>query len=131
MYTSHYLEEKIKIFLSPEDLTHQQFNVLRILRGSHPEPLSIVQIRERMIDRMSDISRIVDRLIKKKLVEKKVCPQDKRVVDIKITTEGLLKLENLDVREHELHELIMPLSSEKASMLSGLLDELRVSDESS
>ena len=64
-----------KNFLPSEDITPQQFNILRILRGSHPQPLSTLQIRERMLDKMSDTSRIVDRLIAKGLVKKGTCKQ--------------------------------------------------------
>ena len=62
IYTYHWLVEQLKNVLGEEDLTLQQFNILRILRGSHPAPLSTLQIRERMLDKMSDTSRIVDRL---------------------------------------------------------------------
>lgn len=88
LFTNNWLTEKIKDFLSAEDITLQQFNILRILRGSHPQPLSTMTIRERMLDKMSDTSRIVDRLLLKGLVSKKTCPSDKRLVDISITAEG-------------------------------------------
>ncbi len=63
IYTYHWVTDKVKAALSPEDITMQQFNILRILRGSDPEPLSTLKIRERMLDKMSDTSRIVDRLL--------------------------------------------------------------------
>src|SRR5687767_5160630 len=85
LYTYGWLLEKIKVFLARSDITHQQFNILRILRGSFPEPLSTLQIRERMLDKMSDTSRIVDRLVAKDLVKKTTCTTDKRLVDIVIT----------------------------------------------
>ena len=71
LYTYGWAIEQIKNFLAQEDITHQQFNILRILRGAHPNPLSTLQIRERMLDKMSDTSRIVDRLIVKDLVKKR------------------------------------------------------------
>lgn len=125
LYTSHFLEEQIRSFLQPEGLTHQQFNVLRILRGSYPKPLSTLQIRERMIDKMSDTSRIVERLVKKELVQKKICPSDKRLVDVQITLLGLGKLETLDKTEENLLSITNNLNKEKLSKLSNLLDELR------
>src|SRR3712207_9432786 len=88
LFTYGWIIEKIKNFLSREDITHQQFNILRILRGSHPKPLSTLQIRERMLDKMSDTSRIVDRLVLKGLVKKTICPTDKRLVDVIITEKG-------------------------------------------
>jgi MarR family transcriptional regulator, 2-MHQ and catechol-resistance regulon repressor len=77
LLTYGWMIEKIKDFLSKEDITHQQFNILRILRGSLPKPLSTLQIRERMLDKMSDTSRIVDRLVVKGLVKKTICTTDK------------------------------------------------------
>src|SRR3982751_6777053 len=76
LYSYGWVIEKIKEFLSTQDITHQQFNILRILRGSHPKPLSTLQIRERMIDKMSDTSRIVDRLIAKGFVRKAISGKD-------------------------------------------------------
>jgi hypothetical protein len=69
LYTYGWVIERIKNILSSENITHQQFNILRILRGSFPTPLSTLQIRERMLDKMSDTSRIVDRLVVKGLVK--------------------------------------------------------------
>src|SRR5919107_3092423 len=85
IYTSNWMRERTAGILEEEDITPQQFNILRILRGSHPKPLSTLQIRERMLDKMSDTSRIVDRLVTKGLVKKTTCPQDKRLVDVLIT----------------------------------------------
>lgn len=125
LYTSHFLEERIRTFLSPEGLTHQQFNVLRILRGSYPKPLSTMQIRARMIDKMSDTSRIVERLVKKELAQKKICPDDKRLVDVKITRKGIEKLRNLDAMEEDLMSMLSHLSENKLMSINTLMDELR------
>ena len=84
IFTANWLNERIASFLSKEDITLQQYNILRILRGSDA-PLSTLQIRERMLDKMSDTSRIVDRLIVKGLVQKSACKVDKRLVDIILT----------------------------------------------
>ena len=70
IYTYGWIMERIKNFLAKEDITHQQYNILRILRGAYPAPISTLQIRERMLDKMSDTSRIVDRLITKELAQK-------------------------------------------------------------
>ena len=125
IYTSNWLNEKIRCYLSSEDLTPQQFNVLRILRGSLPNPLSTLQIRERMLDKMSDTSRIVDRLIKKGLAEKRTCKLDKRLVDIVISEEGLALLERLDSTSDQLNNHMQGLTDEEASTLSDLLDKAR------
>ncbi len=85
IYTSNWITEHIKKVLDDQDITLQQFNILRILRGSDPQPLSTLTIRERMLDKMSDTSRIVDRLVIKGLAVKKICSTDKRLVDVNIT----------------------------------------------
>jgi len=87
LYTANWLNENVGKFLEQEEITQQQYNILRILRGSEV-PLSTLQIRERMLDKMSDTSRIVDRLIVKELVAKSTCPTDKRLVDITLTDKG-------------------------------------------
>ena len=129
LYTYGWVIEKIKGFLAQEDITHQQYNILRILRGAHPEPLSTLQIRERMLDKMSDTSRIVDRLILKELVQKSTCPKDKRLVDVVITEKGQDLLRKLDAQSEDMDRLIENLSEEEASTLSFLLDKLRGSQE--
>jgi DNA-binding MarR family transcriptional regulator len=129
LYTYGWVIEKIKAFLAQEDITHQQYNILRILRGAHPEPLSTLQIRERMLDKMSDTSRIVDRLILKELVQKSTCPKDKRLVDVVITEKGQDLLRKLDAQSEDMDRLIENLSEEEAATLSFLLDKLRGSQE--
>lgn len=129
LYTHNWMLQHIRGFMAGANLTHQQYNVLRILRGSHPKPLSTLQIRDRMLDKMSDTSRIVDRLIKKKLVKKTACEDDRRLVDIAITTQGMAVLQELDGREQELDELLGGLSESEAETLSALLDKLRATKE--
>ena len=126
IFSANWLSEKIKNFLDTEDITPQQYNILRILRGSK-EPMSTLQIRERMLDKMSDTSRIVERLQKKGLVEKKTCPADKRLVDVVISKKGLALLEKLDRKNTELDSIVNALSAEEANTLNGLLDKMRES----
>jgi len=125
LYTYGWTLEKIKNFLAQEDITHQQFNILRILRGAAPQPLSTLQIRERMLDKMSDTSRIVDRLVAKNLVKKETCPKDKRLVDVTITDKGLKLLKKLDAASDYMDEVMQNLSEKESEMLSTLLDKLR------
>ena len=125
VFTNNWLTEKIRDLLSAEDITLQQFNILRILRGSHPKPLSTLVIRERMLDKMSDTSRIVDRLLLKGLVDKKTCPSDKRLVDISITAEGKKVLAKIDQNEKEMMAVIANLNEEEMKTLNGLLDKMR------
>jgi len=125
LFTYGWTIERLKSFVSEEDITHQQFNILRILRGSHPTPLSTLQIRERMIDKMSDTSRIVDRLVSKALVKKVICKKDRRLVDVSISEKGLKLLEKLDQRQNEMDGILNNLTEKEASALSKLLDKIR------
>ena len=124
IFSYNWLMENTRKFLDHYDLTNQQFNILRILRGAG-EPLSTLQIRQRMLDKMSDTSRIVERLVKKDLVEKKVCDTDKRLVDVRISQNGLDVLKRLDEKNGELDAILENLSPKEAAQLSDLLDKMR------
>ena len=87
IYTYNWMNERMKVFFDRFNITSQQFNILRILRGAG-KPISTLQIRQRMLDKMSDTSRIVDRLLVKGLVQKLTCKADTRLVDISITEKG-------------------------------------------
>ena len=125
MFTYGWINERIKNVLAPEDITPQQYNILRILRGSFPKPLSTLQIRERMLDRMSDTSRIVDRLVGKGLVKKVVCAKDRRLVDVTITEKGQNLLKKLDVEVNDMENISKNLTDKEAETISKLLDKLR------
>lgn len=125
LFSYGWVIERIKRFLAKEDITHQQYNILRILRGSYPEPLSTLQIRERMLDKMSDTSRIVDRLVAKQLVKKRICEQDKRLVDVTITEKGQKLLNELDAQDDHMQSIMANLTDGEAETLSTLLDKLR------
>ncbi len=124
MYTANWLNERIGRFLVQEDITQQQYNILRILRGSD-KPLSTLKIRERMLDKMSDTSRIVDRLIVKELVAKNICPSDKRLVDITLTAKGLALVERLDQYNDQIDAILQGVSEKEAATLNQILDKLR------
>jgi DNA-binding MarR family transcriptional regulator len=119
------MRERTATILEEEDITPQQFNILRILRGSNPKPLSTLQIRERMLDKMSDTSRIVDRLIAKGLVRKNTCKADRRLVDVAITEKGLKMLERLDRKQDDMDGILSNLTEKEANQLSDLLDKIR------
>jgi DNA-binding MarR family transcriptional regulator len=124
IYTCNWINEKMKQIIDEADITTQQYNILRILRGSK-SPISTLQIRDRMLDKMSDTSRIVDRLVKKELAEKAICVSDKRLVDIRISEKGLALLENLDIRNNDIDNIMRNLTEEEAFQLSNLLDKIR------
>ena len=120
IYTLAWLKEKTKLIFEAEGITSQQFNILRILRGSFPQPLSTLQIRERMLEKMSDTSRIA-----KGLVKKITCKQDRRLVDVIITDKGKKLLDRLDTRQDEIDGVLSNLSEKDANILSDLLDKIR------
>ncbi|HVU55093.1 MAG TPA: MarR family transcriptional regulator [Puia sp.] len=129
IYTYNWITEKITKIFDEWDITTQQFNILRILRGAG-QPLSTLQIRQRMLDKMSDTSRIVDRLVKKGLVKKGICKMDRRLVDVIITDKGKKLLEKIDQYSDQLDGIMMNLSEEDAKTLNELLDKIRnVKDE--
>jgi DNA-binding MarR family transcriptional regulator len=124
VYTFNWMNEKMKKVLDKEDITSQQFNILRILRGAG-KPISTLQIRERMLDKMSDTSRIVDRLVLKGLAKKTICANDKRLVDVSISTKGKALLEKIDLYEKDMDAILGNLSDAEAKTLNKLLDKIR------
>lgn len=127
IYTCNWLNEKMKSFFEKEDITSQQFNILRILRGAGV-PISTLQIRERMLDKMSDTSRLVDRLVLKGLAKKNICKNDKRLVDVSISPKGKKLLEKIDIHEDEMDAVFGNLSLAETKTLNNLLDKIRNSD---
>lgn len=123
-FTYNWLHEKMRNILDTEDITNQQFNILRILRGAG-KPLSTLQIRQRMLDKMSDTSRIVDRLIVKGFVSKATRPSDKRLVDISITDKGKKLLERLDKFDIQIDAILGNLSDSEIKTLNKILDKIR------
>src|SRR5688572_678497 len=127
IFTYNWVMEQSRKFFDKADLTPQQFNILRILRGAG-QPLSTLQIRQRMLDKMSDTSRIVDRLVKKALVKKVVCKTDRRLEDVTISEKGLALLEKLDAFNDEMDNFLTNISPEEAKTVNQLLDKLRRSE---
>ncbi len=126
IYTFYYIKQKQKEFFDPYGITAQQYNVLRILRGVHPKAYTVYQIRERMLDKMSDASRIVDRLVKKGLVNRSITPADKRKVDVTINKKGLSLLKNIDKPlEKFMQKTFKDLSPAEKETLDRLLDKVR------
>ena len=126
IYTFNWMTEQVKNLFEKHGLTPQQFNILRILRGAG-QPLSTLQIRQRMLDKMSDTSRIVDRLIVKGLVKKGTSKVDKRLVDVSITDKGKKLLTKLDNHQDEMDAVLSNLTDGEAKTLNKLLDKIRES----
>ena len=127
IYTYNWMNEKMKVFFDRFDITSQQFNILRILRGAG-KPISTLQIRQRMLDKMSDTSRIVDRLLVKGLVQKLTCKTDKRLVDISITEKGKKLLQQMDKYEVQMDAVFGHLNEAEVKTLNKLLDKVRKED---
>jgi DNA-binding MarR family transcriptional regulator len=125
LFTANWLNEQIGKMLSEEGVTQQQYNILRILRGS-TTPLSTLKIRERMLDKMSDTSRIVDRLIAKELVLKNTCEKDKRLVDITLTPKGLSLVDQLDQYNERIDALLKGINESEAQLMNQILDKIRI-----
>ena len=125
LYTSGWLRDRMKVLFDKEDITAQQFNILRILRGSFPTPLSTLQIRDRMLEKMSDTSRLVDRLVVKGLVRKITAETDRRLVDVLITEKGKKLLSRIDAQQTEMDAILNNLTEKEAEQLSELLDKMR------
>jgi DNA-binding MarR family transcriptional regulator len=124
-YTDGWLGNLFRCKFEKHNLTRQQFNVLRILRGQYPKPATVNLLKERMIDKMSDASRIVDRLIQKGLVSRCTNTKDRRAVDIRISDTGMEVLAKMDDEFKAKDYLEKNLSEEEALKLSELLDKLR------
>ena len=124
LFTANWLNEQIGKILSEEGVTQQQYNILRILRGS-ATPLSTLKIRERMLDKMSDTSRIVDRLIAKELVLKNTCEKDNRLVDITLSPKGLDLVDQLDQFNDRIDDLLKGINASEAATMNQILDKIR------
>ena len=124
IYTYNWMNEKMKKVFDNEGVTAQQYNILRILRGAG-KPISTLQIRERMLDKMSDTSRIVDRLVVKGLAKKTICNNDKRLVDVSISDKGKTLLEKIDLYEKDMDAILGNLTDTEAKTLNKLLDKIR------
>lgn len=115
------LAEKLK----PYDISPHQFNVLRILKGNSPEGYCNQQITERMIDKSSNATRIVDKLVLKNFVDRTQDPKDRRHVDIRINKKGLELLDKIDTDLETLNKQFKDFNKEKAKIMNEWLDELR------
>ena len=126
MRTSDVLHRRLADVVEPHGITHQQYNVLRILRGSAPEPLPTLEIASRMIEQAPGITRLLDRLEAKSLVRRERCKEDRRQVHCWITAAGLELLGRLDAPILQAtREGFKPLSRETTRVLVDLLDRVR------
>lgn len=125
LFTSSWLYNLNALFLKPFQITPEQFNVLRILRGSHPRPLRLADITCRMIDKNSNATRLVEKLRQKGMVSRTVCESNRRQVDIHITPKGQRVLEKIDKESGQWITTLQKLSPSEARQLNALLDKMR------
>ncbi len=125
LYTANWLENQSKDFFSEYELTTQQYNILRILRGHFPEQATVGYLKERIIDKMCDVSRIVERLRIKGLIDRKTCKEDRRSVDIIITAKGQELLTKIDSQIDTMNMALHNLSDDELNLLNIMLDKIR------
>lgn len=124
LYTEGWLMSRQLTVLQRYDVTSQQYNILRILRGQFPRPCNVALLKERMLDKQSDVSRLVDRLVKKGLIERTVSAQDRRNLDILISEKGLELLAQMQPEVDESTDALS-ISEEDARTINDLLDAMR------
>lgn len=124
-YTSSWLNSLQTQIFKPYEISTQQYNVLRILRGQYPKAASVSLIQDRMLEKMSNASRLVEKLKQKELVIRKECPEDRRQVDVSISKKGLKVLKDLDRILEDFNQRLSTITEKEAKQLNGLLDKLR------
>ncbi len=125
LYTSGWLYNRNAAQLKKHSITPEQYNVLRILRGSYPKPMMLGDVTCRMLDKSSNATRLVEKLRQKELVKREICENNRRQVDILITEKGLALLAQIDNELDEWHDNMKKLTKEEAKELNRLLDKLR------
>lgn len=125
LFTASFISHRYQQFLKQFTITPPQFNLLRILRGQYPEATTINDLIDRMIDKSSNASRIVEKLVVKNLVERKVCKSDRRAMDVVITKQGLQLLSEIDKLEPEMYFGLHSITEQEAKTLNEILDKGR------
>ena len=125
LFTHGWLISFQKKLFEDYEITPTQYNILRILRGQQPDPISINVLKDRMLDKMSDTSRLIERLRIKGLVNRNISEFDRRKSDVIITKKGLDLLKSLDFVDTKFEELLSSLNIKEASYLNNLLNKLR------
>jgi len=122
LYTANWINNHQNSFFKPYGISPQQFNILRILKGAK-QKLKVQTIKERMVERSPNATRLMDKLCDKDLIGREHCPNDRRVVYIEITKQGTTLLDKIS--KHLKNDLLENLSEEEATQLSDLLDKIR------
>ncbi|MCS5491600.1 MarR family winged helix-turn-helix transcriptional regulator [Algoriphagus limi] len=125
LYTHSYLVTIQNSLFKPYDISPEQYNVLRILRGQNGQPTTVSSIQDRMLNKMSNASRLVEKLKTKGLLIREECPTDRRQVDVVISEKGLNLLKELEVKVEESNRTLIHLNEEEVAQLNDLLDKMR------
>jgi DNA-binding MarR family transcriptional regulator len=125
MFTNNWLNQQFIPFFRQLGLTLQQHNVLSIIRGQHPKPVCFGEIQERMVDRNSNVTRLIDKLIEKGYVTRDICQANRRMIEVRLTPKGKEKLQQIDEQMPSFFERFHNLTQEEAVLASKLLDKLR------
>lgn len=125
LFTGSWLHNLNTLRFKPFDITPEQYNVLRILRGSHPKQLMLAEITGRMIDKSSNATRLVEKLRQKGLVKREICESNRRQVDIIITDKGLTLLSKIDKTTDDWMKNLKHVTKQEAQELNRMLDKLR------
>jgi DNA-binding MarR family transcriptional regulator len=124
IYTANLLQSKHQTFFKPFGITGHQFNILRVLKGQYPNSISATEIKSRLLDQNSDVSRLLERLMQKQLITKTASENDKRASDVFISAQGLELLAQIE-KHHKEIDFTINLTPEEATQLSDLLDKCR------
>lgn len=125
LFTGSWLHNLDSLRFKPFDVTPEQYNVLRILRGSHPKPLMLSEVTSRMIDKNSNATRLVEKLRQKGLLKREICASNRRQVDIFITDKGLILLQKIDKTADDWMKTLRGVTRQEAQELNRILDKLR------
>ncbi|GHA63122.1 MarR family winged helix-turn-helix transcriptional regulator [Pontibacter akesuensis] len=125
LFTNNWLNQQMTPFFKELGLTLQQHNVLAILRGQHPNPVCFGDIQNRMVDRNSNVTRLIDKLIEKGYVTRDICQSNRRMIEVRLTEKGTEKLQEVDAKFPQLFASFENLTTEEAVLASNLLDKLR------
>ena len=125
LFTHGWLFGKLSNIIKKKNITLSQYNILRILRGQHPKYSTISFIKSRMLDKTPDVSRLVDRLVEKKLVERFICTEDRRRVNVTISKKGLSLLKQLDFLDDDFKKIFHNISDKEVKTVNIILDKLR------
>jgi DNA-binding MarR family transcriptional regulator len=125
LFTSHWLRTHINSFLKPFGLTHEQYNVMRILKGKHPENMCVKDIGARLIEKNSNVPRILDRLERKALIKRQQSKEDRRETITSLTENGLKLLERINISLDENLNEMMKIDSKTAGLLNSILEAIR------